>query len=371
MKINCLKTDLVQTIQVLLKAINNKPEKEYLSGIHCETVHNQLIMKATNENISIICHIEADIIETGKILLPAKYFYDMTRILPNDNIQITTNTDNNLVNISSGTATFNLVSMPIEHYPVLEKMPAVNQFKIRNNILLDLIDKTSFASAKNGNRPVFTGCLLDIQQARISMVGTNMHRLAVKHEVLDNLENPNLQLIIPATLLDDLSTLLVSDIPSDVFINYSNNQISFSYENIYIQSRLIEGTFPNYQNVIPKTFMTEVNVKKDELKKAIERVALISRSNEYNTVSLFFSDNILTLTSVNLTVGKAEEHINVKITGPEVKISFNVDYLVDVLKHIEAEDIVLSLNSSLQPITVKPLQDDSFIYVVTPMRTNN
>ena len=146
-------------------------------------------------------------------------------------------------------------------------------------------------------------------------------------------------------------------------------KISFSYENIYVISRLIEGQFPDYNRVIPKEFKTHVNINKNEFQSALDRVSLISRSGDYNIIHFEFVDNIVRISSDNPNIGKAEETINVDIEGPGINISFNAKYIIDVLKAIDAENFIFSFNQPLTTASITQRDNKNFVYVVTPVRT--
>ena len=178
-----------------------------------------------------------------------------------------------------------------------------------------------------------------------------------------------IKLIIPAKVLTELQHILTSEIPSDVEVTCSLNQVSFAFENIYMTSRLIEGAFPNYRNVIPQNLTVKVEAKTSELSAAMDRVSLISRANDYNVVKLDFHDSELHISSSNPDIGHAEETIPVAIEGDAIQIAFNATYLVDVLKALDGETCTISLHQPLSPITITEPDDPDFIYVVTPVRT--
>lgn len=369
MKFTCKKNKLLQAIQINIKAISNKPQMPILSGIYINASNNTLDIETTDYDIGIICKIEADVSEEGTIVLQGRYFSDVIKTLPGDNIEISSNNSQNIITIKSNTAKFNLLSMSSANFPKIKKLDSENTFSIRSNILRELIEKTSFACATEMMRPVFTGCLLELNGIDLVMAATNTHRLAVKKEIMDeNNINISSKLIIPSRILNDLLTIFTSDIPVNIDITYSHNQISFIYENIYIVSRLIEGQFPDYTTVIPASFTSTAVMKTNDLQDAIDRVSLISRSNQYNIINLDFTSTSLLLSSNNPEIGKAEENINIKLDGQPISISFNAKYILDVLKYIKTEEVNFYLNQSTSSISIKSTDDDMFIYVVTPVR---
>ena len=188
-------------------------------------------------------------------------------------------------------------------------------------------------------------------------------------ENINYISDNNIKIIIPAKILNEFTHIFNSEIPTDIQISCTHNKISFSYENIYVISRLIEGQFPDYNRVIPKEFKTHVNINKNEFQSALDRVSLISRSGDYNIIHFEFVDNIVRISSDNPNIGKAEETINVDIEGPGINISFNAKYIIDVLKAIDAENFIFSFNQPLTTASITQRDNKNFVYVVTPVRT--
>ena len=370
MKIICEKKELVQAIQIVSKAISNRPQTPILSGIYIKTHTDQIELQGTDYEIGIICKINAQIEEEGTIVLPGRYLYEVTRTLPGDYVEIKNNDNDNSVNISSNSAQFNLLNMLESDFPVIEKLTGDINFALKNDIFLDFIKKTSFACASDDmNRPVFTGCLIDINSDNIIMTATNMHRLSLISQNVPSTIQENIKLIVPAKVLNEFIHIFNSDVPTDIQISCTDNKISFSYENIYVISRLIEGQFPDYNRVIPKDFKTKVTINKNEFQSALDRVSLISRSGDLNIIHFEFIDNIVRISSDNPNIGKAEETINVVIDGPGINISFNAKYIIDVLKAIDSDEFIFSFNQPLTTASIKQPGKDNFIYVVTPVRT--
>lgn len=369
MKITCEKKELTQAIQTVLKAIPSRPQMPILSGIYINASNNQLELKATDYEINISCKINANIDNEGTIVLPGKYLYEVIRTLPGEYVEIKNNDTDNSVNISSNAAQFNLLNMQATDFPTIEKLYGQINFTLKNTILLNFIRKTSFACSTDESRPVFTGCLIDINNNNIIMAATNMHRLSLIRENIGNITDDNLKIIIPAKILNEFVHIFNSDIPENIQISCTHNKISFSYGNIYVISRLIEGQFPDYNRVIPKEFKTRVIINKQDFQSALDRVSLISRSGDYNIIHFEFIDNRVRISSDNPNIGKAEETINVQIEGPGINISFNAKYIMDVLKAIETENFIFSFNQPLTTASIKEENNNNFTYVVTPVRT--
>lgn len=369
MKITCTKEQLNTAVQTVQKAVSTKAQLPILTGIYLAASDNTLELQATDYEIGISCTIDAIVEEPGNIVLSGKYFQEMVRRLPGDTINIASSSEDRTIKITANAAQFNLLSMPAEEFPVLQKQTSDHVVTVKDNVLKELIKKTVFACAADESRPIFTGGLLEISQENITMVATNTHRLALKKDVLDN-NSDSVKMIIPSKIMNELARIMVSDVPMDVAVHWLRNQVAFAFDNVYILSRLIEGQFPDYNKVIPAEFATTVTLTTRDFMDAVERVSLLARDGDYNIIRLAFKENSVIITSNNPEVGKACETVAAQIAGNELEIAFNAKYVTDVLKNIDAEQIIFSLNTPLSPASIQSSDDANYIYIITPVRTS-
>lgn len=369
MKIFCSKELLNQAVQTVQKAVATKTQLPILTGIYLAANDNKLELHATDYEIGIKCIIDAQVEIPGTVVISGRYFQEMVRKLPGDTIEISSSTEDRTIKITANSAQFNLLSLPAEEFPVLKQLTSDNFMIVKDNVLKELIKKTVFACANDEARPIFTGCLLESNEKDIKMVATNTHRLALKKDSSEQSLN-NLKMIIPAKILHELARIMNSETPIDIKIYWLKNQVAFEFENIYIISRLIEGQFPDYNKVIPPSFATNVLISTKQLLDAVERVALMARDNDYNVIKLAFKTDSITITSNNPDIGKACEVVDAALEGNEVDIAFNVKYISDILKNIDSENLKFSLNTPLSPASIRPIDDENYIYIVTPVRTN-
>ncbi len=370
MKVTCITKEMINAIQIISKALPSKPQTPVLSGIHLKADNGTLELQATNYELGILAKIPADIEEPGQIVITGRYIQEVVRKLSGEKVTLTFNKNENIVIIQSNTAKFKLLSMNAEEYPTIRYLEGTMSFNMKNDILESFIKKTVFSCSTDEARPVFTGCYLEIDDKMVTMAATNTHRLSVKTETLND-GIGNAKLIIPAKTLNELLHIIGSGSQEDVRIICSHKQISFEFENFYMISRLIEGNFPDYKTIIPKSFQTEAVMNRDEMLGAVDRVSLISRANEYNIIRLVFSQGQLHIFSNNPEVGDAEEIIQAKVDGPDVNIAFNAQYISDVLKNIYGEECKFAMNDSLKAVAVHDGEDAAFLYMVTPVRTNH
>lgn len=369
MKIYCNKDLLNSAVQTVQKAVATKPQLQILTGIYLSAHNDKLELHATDYEVGIKCTIDAKVEQPGTIVLSGRYFQEMVRKLPGDTVEISSSTEDHTIKIISNSAQFNLLSLPPEEFPVLKQLTSDDFMIVRDNVLKELIKKTVFACATDEARPIFTGGLLEFKGNEIIMVATNTHRLALKKDQNEQFTD-DIQMIVPAKILSELSRIMTSEIPVDVKIYRLKNQVAFEFENVYIISRLIEGQFPDYNKVIPPSFATNVKINTKQFLAAVERVSLFAREGDYNVIKLAFKNNSITITSNNPDIGKACEVVEAAIDGNELEIAFNVKYIADILKNIDSEQLYFSLNTPLSPACIKPIDDKNYIYIVTPVRTS-
>jgi DNA polymerase-3 subunit beta len=369
MKITCAKDVLNYAVQTVQKAVATKTPLPILTGIYLNAVDNKLELQATDYEIGISCTIDAQVHEPGTIVLSGRYFQELVRKLPGDSVDIITSQEDRTIKITSNYSQFNLLSLPADEFPVLKPLDPANSLTVKDNVLRDLIKKTVFACAADESRPIFTGGLLEADNQGIRLVATNTHRLALKSDNLENF-NGTAKMVIPAKILSELARLLSSDIPQDVIINWQKNQVSFSFDDVYIISRLIEGQFPDYKRVIPANFATIVKINTGDFLGAVERVSLLAKEGDYNVIKFSFKAGQVTVSSNNPDIGKACETVQTITEGNELDIAFNAKYVSDILKNITSAELTFSLNTPLSPACIKPIDDDQYTYIITPVRTS-
>ncbi len=369
MKFTCSKNDLSEALQTVSRAVANKPQMPILSGVYIRAEGSTLEMQANNFSLGIIAKTPVNTEEPGELVVVGKYFLEIVRKLSGDAVTISYEPGESVVNIQSESASFNLMAMSPEDFPKVKSQEVVTSFKIRAGKLKNLIRKTAFACSTDEVRPIFTGCLFEIGGTSVTVAATNTHRLSIVRDQLAE-EVAELRFVVPAGNLRDLMRMLESSAPENpVTVDYCGKYMSFTFDNIFMTSRLIEGQFPPYDKVIPSSSETFVTANVAELLSAVDRVALISKETEYNTIRFIFSQNGIEISSTSPEVGKASEHVACTIEGPDLDISFNVAYIFDVLKALDGAECRIALNQRLSPADIREAGNDNFIYVVTPVRT--
>lgn len=369
MKIICPKEELHHAVQTVQKAVATKTPLPILTGIYLSAENGQLQLQATDYEVGICCTIAATVEEAGAVVLSGRYFQELVRRLPGETVEIASSHEDRTIKVTSQNSQFNLLSLPAEEFPVLKPLSSDNVLNVQDAVLRELIRKTIFACATDEARPIFTGGLMEVDGQEIRMVATNTHRLALKKETLAA-DAGSAKMIIPAKILGEVARLLAGDEPKEVSISWQKNQVGIVFDNVYINSRLIEGQFPDYNKVIPANYATTVKLNTDQFLDAVERVSLLARDGEYNVVRFNFNNGEVVITSNNPDIGKAREIVAAAIDGNDIEIAFNAKYITDILKNIDGEELVVSLNAPLSPAGIKAVGDDKYIYIITPVRTS-
>ena len=380
MNITLAKSDLISALQIVSKGLSTKPQTPILSGVYMTAKEGQLELQSTNYELGFIVTIPAEIHTVGTAVLPGKYLTEFARKLPAEEVSIDTGSSDGLAVIRSGSARFTLRTMEVSDFPVLQRMEGTLQFTIKDRTLARLVKKSTFACLREeqrDRRPIFTGCQLEVEGKEVTFAATNVHRLAVKSELLEE-DAGQIRIIIPAKFLEEVTRTITGDVPTDIHVTCSYNQISMSADGIYMTSRLIEGAFPDYRRVIPQeeNIRTRVILNAATFASAVERASLIARTDQYNIVKLAFEEGLMRISSNSPEIGEAEETIAAEVTGDDVTIAFNASYLMDAVKSLDSDTFILSLQGAnaqgmnLSPITIREEVDPNYIYVVTPVRTH-
>ncbi len=365
MKFICKRSDLTHGIQTVLNAVSHRNTLPILSNILFELEDDLLRLTTTDLEVSIICQISVQVIASGSITIPAKRLAEIVRELPDSDVTVSVS-DNFLVTLVCEKSLFKINGLPKDDYPVLPKTKNEKGFSISKKQLHEMIKKTIFAVSTDETRYVLNGVLFTVDDDVMRMVSTDGHRLALIEQKLEKIPPQKFNYIVPAKALQELSKIL--DDEGDINIQLNENQIIFSNSEVVLMSRLIDGQFPNYNQVIPKETDKHINCPVNDLLAATRRVALMA-SDKSNSVKYTMSNNKLVITANTPEVGEAQEEMDIAYTGENISVAFNAKYVQDVLKNIVSADCVLGLSTSLNPGVFTPKEEDKkYVCIVMPMR---
>ena len=368
MHITFPKANLQKAINVLQKVSQNKTSSNLPGAIYMTTKNGQVELQGNDFELGIRLTIDGDIKEPGTLVVGSRYFQELIRKLPGDTIELYKPEDGNSLTITSGSSEFNLVTLHPDDFSLVEQIHDQDHVNIDSFAMKELIDLTNYAAATDEDRPVFTGALLEINENEVTMVATDTHRMAVKKITIDEPATTPMRAIIPTKTLAEVSRLLPTDNPAMINIIWNRTQIVFNFESIYIISRLIEGTYPEYEKVIPSQFDSSAVIDRREFAGAVDRVSLLAKDISYNVIRYDWSESNVTLSTQNTEIGMAKEDVAVEFKGTPFTISFNGRYISDILRHSTGDNIHLFLKQN-GPVVIRQDNNPNYTYVVTPVRT--
>ena len=369
MHITFPKANLQKAINVLQKVSQNKTSSNLPGAIYMTTKNGQVELQGNDFELGIRLTIDGDIKEPGTLVVGSRYFQELIRKLPGDTIELYKPEDGNSLTITSGSSEFNLVTLHPDDFSLVEQIHDQDHVNIDSFAMKELIDLTNYAAATDEDRPVFTGALLEIKENEVTMVATDTHRMAVKKITIDEPATTPMRAIIPTKTLAEVSRLLPTDNPAMINIIWNRTQIVFNFESIYIISRLIEGTYPKYEKVIPSQFDSSAVIDRREFAGAVDRVSLLAKDISYNVIRYDWAESNVTLSTQNTEIGMAKEDVAVEFKGTPFTISFNGRYISDILRHSTGDNIHLFLKQN-GPVVIRQDNNPNYTYVVTPVRTN-
>lgn len=369
MKLTISQKELSKAINIVQKAVSTKTPMPILNGILIEAIENRLYFTATDLELGIKTYVDCDVVEEGSIVVQSRLLGEFVRKL-SSNASVTISTDEKYrMEIKCLNSDFNMSGECAVEYPTNTFENDGIRFNINSSVLKRLIKYTSFAVSQDIMKPVFTGCLFEVKDNKCFFVALDGHRMAVKSEELNlNLEE-EISTIIPSKALNEITKVLDED-DCEIEIILSKSHISFNIENTTIISSLLEGKFIDYKGLIKDEFFTKIKINTAEFRDSVERAALLAKEDRNNIVLFNIKENTIQINAVS-DIGQAEEFIVLKnVEGSDIKIGFNPKYIVDVLRIIDSEEIEINFLGIMNPCFIKESENDSFKYMVMPVRTN-
>ncbi|MCX5702692.1 MAG: DNA polymerase III subunit beta [Candidatus Omnitrophica bacterium] len=361
MKLRVEKNILLNGIQKVQNVITTKTALPILSNILIESQPEKIKLTATDLDIGISCVIPVDIQEPGAITMPAKRFADIIKELPSDSISITTK-KNNLVIIETELCQFKIMGLPPEEFPKLPEFKDREVIQLEQATLKQMLNLTSFAVSFDEARYILHGILFKIVKNNLTLIATDGKRLAIIEKKIQQDTDKDIQIIVPIKTIQELNRNLVDE--GNVSLVLGDNQALLDLGNVVVISRLIEGEFPAYQQVVPEVSEHKIIVAREEFLLALRRAALLS-TPDYQAVKLEVFKDKLVISKSTPDIGESREEVSVEYRGKEVVIGFNPYYLIDVLKNLPDEKIEFELTDSEKPGVIRT---NGYIYIVLPMR---
>lgn len=363
MKFKVEKDILINGIQIVQNIITSKATLPILSNILIETNQDKIRLTATDLDIGISCVIPVEIQEPGAITVPAKRFGEIIKELPVNNVSITTR-KNNMVIIETDLCQFKIMGLTSEEFPKLPEFKDKKAIKIEQAVLKKMLNLTSFAVSFDETRYILSGVLVKINKSKLTLVATDGKRLAIADKVLNYNPERDINIIIPTKTIHELNRSLGES--GELSLIIGENQVLFDLGDVVVISRLIEGEFPDYQQVVPPVSDNKVIINRNQFLLAVKRGALLS-TPDYQAVKLEIFKNKLVVSKNTPDIGESREEVKVGYQGKEMIIGFNPVYLTDVLKNLSVDDVGFELIDSEKPAAIRV---DGYTYIVLPMRLN-
>lgn len=361
MKFKVTKENLLHGIQKVQNVVSNKITLPILSNILIETKNNILQLNATDLDIGISCEIPVETIEEGAITVPAKRFSDIIKELPSGDISINTK-KNNQIDIEGTNYRFKLIGLPKDEFPKFPEFNNKENVQIGQSIFKEMLKLTSFAVSHEESRYVLNGVLLEINNNFMRIVATDGRRLAKIDRKINSTLKKDVNVIIPIKAIQEINRNLNDD--GDLSLVVGTNQVLFNIDGTLIATRIIEGEFPNYNQVIPKPIENRIVMNTQELLSSIRRANLLSTPDFQAVKFEIFSDKMVVSKSTP-DIGESREEIPVEYKGSEMVVGFNPQFLIDFLKNINEEKIYMELLGVDKPAVMRM---DDYLYLALPMR---
>ncbi|MES9939715.1 MAG: DNA polymerase III subunit beta [Candidatus Thiodiazotropha sp. 6PLUC1] len=365
MKISTDRDNLLAPLQKIAGVVERRQTLPILANILVNANNGQLNLTATDLEVELKTQTEAECEGDTDFTIPARKLLDICKALP-ESAPITLDVSDDKVKLQSGRSRFSLSVLPARDYPVIEPTPSSSVFSIKESILNTLIENTQFAMAQQDVRYYLNGMLLELSGGDIRTVATDGHRLAMSQSLKAIEEQINLQVILPRKAVIELSRLL-SDSEDEIKVELSNSYIKVLFEQTVFTSKLIDGRFPEYQRVMPSGSDKEVEAEKSTIKQSLTRASILS-NEKYRGIRFHLKPNLLELQAHNPEQEESEEELEVTYQGDELKIGFNVGYLLDAISAIKEETIIIELKDTNSSALIYGKNNKDSKYVVMPMR---
>lgn len=367
MKVVCDGLDLSIATAQVIKAISNKTTNPVLEGIKLTAENDTLKLSATDLELAIEKTIRADVKLEGEAVVPGKFFSEFIKKLTDEKIELELNDKNKLKIIYTDSESY-VQCYNVVEFPNLNIIEDGEYFTIKQKDFKTLINKSIFSTALDDTRPVLKGCCFEIEQNTINSIGLDGYRLAFVKKPISK-TTVNTSIIVPAKSLTEICKFL-EDNEEEINVYIQKNFLMVEFDGTKIISRLIDGDFINYKQIIPKDFTTSITISKNVFEEAIERTSVLSRVDRNNLVKFDIKEKLLTLTS-NSDIGNIKENIGISLKGNDLTIAFNSRYFTECLRTITDEAIKINFNMPSSPCIVTPSDGDEYLYLILPVRIIN
>lgn len=378
MKITCKQQDLSRGLSAVSHAVSNRSTLPILSNILLATDQGRLKLSATNLEIGINCWVDAQIQEEGSTTVPAKLLTDLVSRLPQAPVDLAVADDSHTLSVKGQGSNANIKGMDASEFPLIPSAEGGEPPVMLDAVLLkEMIAEVAFAAADDDTRPVLTGVLVQVSDEKITFAAADAFRLAVRVAPLPGDDHPRGDILVPARTLTELGRILPAEGPVEMIVTPNRSQVLFHTPQLDLVSRLIEGAFPNFRQIIPKEHSTRAVVETKLFAEAAKRAELFARdSSNITRVKINpgghdgLEPGAVTVEATAEDLGDNTSILSAAVDGPEMQIIFNVKYLSEVLAVIGSSEVALEANAPTKPGVIRPVGEHDYTYVIMPMHIN-
>ena len=372
MKASVSQQELAHGLSMVSRAVSPRSTLPVLANVLIATDEGRIRLSATNLELGISCWIKANIEEDGSITIPARTISDLVGTLPADRVEMTLNDRTQTLNVRCGTNSTDIKGIDAQEYPPMPLPEKSGGMELKVADMKEMIQQVAFAASSDEARPVLQGVLTQIEGTTITMAATDGFRISVRSSTIANPTDKVVSVIIPARAMNELARIATNgDATVSMSIPEGRGQVVFNLKDAELVSQLIEGNFPDYKVIIPRSYKTHSVISTPNFQKACRQAEIIARDGN-NIVRLHIqpkSDGpgIVELSAQSEETGNSEVQIDANIDGDGLLIAFNVRYLREVLDVVKTPSIALETNANNTPATLKPIGDEEFVHVIMPM----
>jgi DNA polymerase-3 subunit beta len=364
MKFSIEKDQILEALQKVQSIVGQRTTLPILSNVLLEAAKGQLSLTTTDMEVSVRTGMDADIQREGSTTLPARRFFSICRDLPNHQVEIEVGSDD-VAEIVSGSYSCKLEGLSSDDFPPLPKFEESSSYTLKQGTLRDILQKTSYAASTDESRAILNGSLMAFRDNKLTVVCTDGRRLALVEQEMDLADGADLDIVVPTKTVNELVKTLEEE--GEATIKTSATQVAFEFGNIFVISKLIDGTYPNYRQVIPSQCEERIAVDREMLQSAVRRVSLML-DDQAASVKIQITENRMELITSSPEVGESQESVPIKYSGKDITIAFNPAFLMAPLKHLDSDEIYFELSDELSPGVIKT--NVPFLYVIMPIRVN-
>jgi DNA polymerase-3 subunit beta len=367
-KLSTRRETLFNQLQTVTRAASTRSAVQALSGVQILVRGGAVELRATDMEIGLRVPLAGEIVREGTVVLPARLLVDVVRALPGDSVSLELRPAEQDVELVAGSATFHIRTLRAEDFPPFPELDGEERVAVPGAAFVETVLKVARSASRDETRPVLTGILVSARDAELRMVATDSYRLSVKETKLEAPLEGAFEANVPARALQELTRIVQAAGEEPLTVAVRTNQVVFEVGGTVLSSRLIDGQFPNYRQLLPDAYEHELQLAAGEITEVVRRIALLAQKNA--PLRLAFSEGELTVSARTPDVGEARESLPVPFQGEALEIGFNPDFLRDGLEAVESGDLVLKLISPLRPGLIQSADGTGFLYLLMPIRLN-